>query len=169
MNTVAPDFTTFYYTYSTIAQTLASAFAFLTALFILRWPEILTRLEKTASGNGTAAKDQPKDQDAMSVGEETVDAAHGAHIVMGGMRLALTMTAGTIAVCFVLMPSTSLVAEYFGLIVARACLVLTIASALLCLLLYSNMLLGMMRLRGYTFSRLQEIMAREKMLEERQP
>jgi hypothetical protein len=169
MDIATIDFTPYYYTYSTVAQTLASVFAFLTAVFILRWPEILGKLEKTVSENGAPGKDQPEQDGATSVAEETDDAANGAHVIMGGMRIALTWTAVTIGACFVLMPSTSIVAEYLGLVVARACLVLTVASALLCLVLYSNMLLGMMGLRGYTISRLEKIAARAKVLDLDQP
>src|SRR4051794_10725549 len=184
------DFTPFYYTYSTIAQTLASAFAFLTAVFLMHLPELMANLQKTtddfqkatdeinASNKAALAEKEetPIDltdemgrtidrtkRDLASLRRVTILREQGAermenfHAIGASMRLATSLTAGTIAACLVLMPMTTVVANSFGPIVAWGFLILPVASALTCLWLYWRLLVRMLGTDSKTVSGLAEL------------
>jgi hypothetical protein len=84
------------------------------------------------------------------------------HAVMKSMRFAMFLTAGTIAACLVLMPMTTVIANSFGPIVVWSFLILPVASALTCLLLYCRLLVRMMGMESKTISSLAELVFRLK-------
>ena len=149
------DFTPFYYTYSTIVQTLATTFAFMTAVFLLRWPDLLANIEELTHKSDAVEKDP-----ITIPNHEMIHTHEGFHASMVVTSLSLMLTSGTIALCFVFLPLTAVIANTFGLVVAHGFLVFTIVLALFCLLLHWSIVATMLRLRSDHLSRVGYLVAK---------
>ena len=146
-----------YYTFSTIAQTLAAAFGVLTAIVVVRLPAIENVVENAKAIILTHHGDKNYERAWIALREGGLSgysaagfrieghlvntqlaAAHGAWLtwgnLIGSVRLALIPTGADIAVCFLALPAVPWLAAKPAW--AWAAVTLTVATAVFCLVSY---------------------------------
>ena len=131
------DLSNWYYTYSTISQTLAALYGFLLAAYTFRVTSSDAAQTARLAAYEEAARQNPPDyttlaRTAFRQGVD-VDQIQG---LARSMRISFKWTIGTIAACLVLMPLTVQGLIFGKPIIAWPCLVLVVASALKCLATY---------------------------------
>jgi len=145
-----PDYSVFYYTYSTIAQTLAGAFGFLVAVVLYRIQTLTARMQQKLSSSVTAmqvAATIPMD-DAERRSKE-IEAAgripqeEEARIdrARRGLVCSLRYTSGTIIASLVALPLTPVIAGRLGICVDRVLVVLVIALAIYTIKTYYDLVI----------------------------
>ncbi|QDV34050.1 hypothetical protein [Tautonia plasticadhaerens] len=147
------DYTVFYYTYSTISQTLAGAFGFLAALVLFQMQYLLSKRESMFRGFGDArmkANDSSHHdperaqrlnqqiQEYLETEERKLSSARE------GLPRSLKWTACTIAACLVFMPMTCEGMPLGHPLVAWVFLLPTVAAAILTLRIYLVLVLTVM-------------------------
>ena len=136
------DISNFYYTYSTISQTLATMYGLLLAAYTFRMQSADADQNSRRERYTEAARPETQDLEALA------RAAHeGQRDVRDVQRLALDMraatrwTIGTIAACLILMPVTVNGLLFSFRAISWLSLIATVALALTCLVLYSRIIM----------------------------
>jgi hypothetical protein len=138
------DLSVFYYTYSTIAQTLGGAFGFLVAVALYRLQAIKAGMPKLEDEvRAKVAILEVEHVTLTTVKEKLIAAQRGritaAEAQMGrirkGLLLSLIATSITIALCFVLMPLTGL-DRLPSVLMTQILMWAVVAFALICLIWY---------------------------------
>jgi uncharacterized membrane protein len=135
------DYTPLYYGYSTIAQTMGSAFALLTAIVLFRMQELYARIGE-ASGR-MVEPGQPEDR-VDSWFQTTRIYQRQLDELTAAFAWSLKWTAGTIVACFILIPSTSKDTPFGDACLARLCIWATVASATYCFWTFRPLLKGIL-------------------------
>jgi len=136
------DISNFYYTYSTISQTLATTYGLLLAAYTFRVVSADADLNRRLERYKMAVSQEPMAFDALeNIAHEGQKDLRDVQRLAMDMRAVTWWTIGTIAACLILMPVT-----VDGLLVSfRAIswlsLIATVALALTCLVLYCRIIM----------------------------
>jgi hypothetical protein len=126
------DYSVFYYTYSTIAQTLASAFGFLAAVVLYQLQEFSVWIDDNIQSLLKAA-DQDQRLSWMDRGNNLVARRNR---LLKALGRAMAFTAATVILCFVLLPLTNKSTWFGNPSPAWSCLGVTVSLAIACVFTY---------------------------------